>query len=166
MIILFLSALRTIRLTAYSCRRHMFPVQADFGTCFSIVEVGICQHSVFECKIINFSPNSSFKIFHCRVRSFKALIKVCFLIYILVHWWIGYRIICVLLVGNYLPYWDVCGWKLRAVLGCLWLEVTCRIGMSVVGSYLTYWDVCSWKLRAVLWCLVDCVRLFLVFCGV
>jgi len=153
MTILFLSALRTIRLTAYSCRRHVFPVQADFGTCFSIVEVGICQHPVFECKIFNFFPNSSFKIFHCQVRGFKALIKACFLTFIIVYWWTGYRIICVLWVGSYLLYWDVCGWKLLAVLGYLCLEVTCCFGMSVVGSYLPYWDV--WlTVCGCFWCFV------------
>lgn len=61
-------------------------------------------------------------------------------------------------------YGDVCGWKLRAILGCLWLEVTCcigilwleitcQIGMSVVGNYVPHWDVCGWNLRTVLGCL-------------
>jgi len=116
----FMSALRTIRLTAYSCRRHVFPAKADFDTCFSIVEVGICQYPILECHILNFIPNLSLKIFHCQGRGFKALIKACFLIYVIVHWWIGYRIICVRLVGSYVLHWAVCGWKLHAVLGCLW----------------------------------------------
>ena len=48
-------------------------------------------------------------------------------------------------VGNYVSNWNVCGWKLRAALGCLWLEFTYCIGMSVLGSNVLYWNVCCWN---------------------
>ena len=57
------------------------------------------------------------------------------------------------------------GWKLRAALGCLWLEVTCRIGMSVVGIYVLHWYVCGRNLRAALGCLVGIYVLHWYVCG-